>query len=487
MGTTFEREGVRLFTMLHTDFLDYEGLTSNEKVLMAILMRYSKDESPGHFPSLTGLAKKAGMARRVVCTTLKSLEEKNLVCRKAHYVTGKNERAENIYIVRDDPFLWKSDDTFEITESLDTAIEESIDILKFAGYVITKKEKASSDDVAAPKEDETLSQNISKEKRSFTVIYNDFLDYEGLNSKEKIITMLLMRYGATREKSTAFPSVSTLAKKSGMSERSVQYVLKKLVKKNILTRKARFKTNGGQSSNVYIIKDNPFLWDATNLEKMQETITEDEISKIIELMNYLGYSVKKETSLEKIGKKKASSDDVAAPKEDETLSQNISNFINKDTLFNRKSQEPNEKKVENFVTNCKKGSDTYSMDWLKGHLGYSSICANEAILHDGRLGPDAVDATFAVLCDVVNSKAKWISVGKEAKITTIVINKLLKLSEDDIVYALQRYASYPYQIHDYKKLILRNLYYAKEERVFSKINQQTMVSKMFDDESITPD
>ena len=107
---------------------------------------------------------------------------------------------------------------------------------------------------------------------------------------------------------------------------------------------------------------------------------------------------------------------------------------------------------------------------------------SEAILHDGRLGPDAVDATFAVIYDVVNSKVKWTSVGKEAKITTVVTSKLLKLSEDDIVYALQRYASYPYQIHDYKKLILRNLYFAKEERVFSRINQQTMVSKMFEDE-----
>ena len=482
MRTTFERENVRLFTMLHTDFLDYEGLSSNEKVLMAILMRYSKGESPGCFPSLTGLAKKAGMARRVVCTTLKSLEEKNLVCRKAHYVAGKNERAENIYIVRDDPFLWKNNDKFECTELLDNAIEESIGILQFAGYVIVKKKKASSDDVAAPKEDESLSQKISKEKRPFTIIYNDFLDYEGLNSKEKIIAMLLMRYGATRKESTAFPSISDLAKKSGMSERSVQYVLKKLVKKNILTRKARFKANGGQSSNVYIIKDNPLLWNATNLGEIQETITKEEISKIIELMNCLGYSVRKETSLEKVGKKKASSDDVAAPKEDESLSQKISNSINKDTLFNGKSQEQNEKKVEYFVTGCKKDCDTYSMDWLKGHLGYKNICANEVILHDGRLGPDAVDAAFAVIYDVINSKTKWTSVGKEAKTTAVVTSKFLKLSEDDIVYALQRYASYPYQIHDCKKFILRNLYFAKEERVFSRINEQTMVSKMFDDE-----
>ena len=481
METTLEREGVRLFTMLHTDFLDYEGLTSNEKMLLAILMRYSKGESPGHFPGLTGLAKKTGLARRIVCSTLKLLEKKGLICRQAQYVAGKNERAENTYIIRDDPFQWKNDDKFEITEPLNNAIEESIEVLQFAGYVIAKKEEMSSDDVAAPKEDEMLSQNISQ-KRSFTIIYNDFLDYEGLKSKEKLIIMLLMRYGATREESTAFPSISTLAKKSGMSERSVQYTLKKLVKKNLLTRKARFKANGGQSSNVYIIKDNPVLWDTEGIEKIQETITENEISKIIKLMNSLGYSVKKETLSEKMDKKKASSDDVAAPKEDEMLSQNISNFINKDTLFNRKSQEQNEKKVDFFVTNCKKDSNTYSIDWLKDHLGYSSICANEAILHDGRLGPDAVDATFAVIYDVVNSKIKWTSVGKEAKITTIVINKLLKLSEDDIVYALQRYASYPYQIHDYKKLILRNLYFAKEERVFSRINQQTMVSKMFDEE-----
>ena len=31
---------VRSFTMLHTDFLDCEMLNSNEKILLAILMRY---------------------------------------------------------------------------------------------------------------------------------------------------------------------------------------------------------------------------------------------------------------------------------------------------------------------------------------------------------------------------------------------------------------------------------------------------------------
>lgn len=57
---TLKRENVRPFTMIHTDFLDCEKLTANEKMLLAILMRYSYNYGPPpeNYPGLTGLAKK---------------------------------------------------------------------------------------------------------------------------------------------------------------------------------------------------------------------------------------------------------------------------------------------------------------------------------------------------------------------------------------------------------------------------------------------
>ena len=78
---TLKRENVRPFTMIHTDFLDCERLTANEKMLLAILMRYSYNDGPPpeNYPGLTGLAKKTGLTKRIVQDTLKVLENKGII------------------------------------------------------------------------------------------------------------------------------------------------------------------------------------------------------------------------------------------------------------------------------------------------------------------------------------------------------------------------------------------------------------------------
>ena len=62
---TLKRENVRPFTMIHTDFLDCETLTANEKMLLVILMRYNYNDGPPpeNYPGLTGLSKKTGLYR----------------------------------------------------------------------------------------------------------------------------------------------------------------------------------------------------------------------------------------------------------------------------------------------------------------------------------------------------------------------------------------------------------------------------------------
>ena len=60
-------------------------LNSNEKILLAILMRYDsygKNNPPTTFPSFAGLARKSGLAEKVVKITLKALEENSLFVSK---------------------------------------------------------------------------------------------------------------------------------------------------------------------------------------------------------------------------------------------------------------------------------------------------------------------------------------------------------------------------------------------------------------------
>lgn len=144
-------------------------------------------------------------------------------------------------------------DTFDVT--IEMAIKESINLLQIAGYKV----------IEPAKENKLLFTNNNvnsatrKKIRPYTIIYNDFLDFEGLRSKEKLILVLLMRYGVTCKNNANFPTVGALARKTGMSERNVQFILKKLIEKNLLTRQMRFSKNKQQISNAYIIDDNPNL------------------------------------------------------------------------------------------------------------------------------------------------------------------------------------------------------------------------------------
>lgn len=197
-----QKKDVRPFTMLHIDFLDCETLSSNEKILLAILMRYShygKNSPSATFPSFAGLAKKTGLAEKVVRTTLQLLEEKQLISKQARYRNGTKARAANFYVIQDTPSIWKSLEISSDDSNLfDDTIKEAIELLQTAGYKVmeTEKNKKHFFDVGASEKNELASSNNvnftePKGIRPFTIIYNDLLDFEGLRSKEKLLLILL--------------------------------------------------------------------------------------------------------------------------------------------------------------------------------------------------------------------------------------------------------------------------------------------------------
>ena len=107
-------------------------------------------------------------------------------------------------MIQDNPLLWKSSKADSSnTSNIDTfgdTIQEAIELLHFAGYKVMKpvNKETSFSDVGASEKSEFVSANnvnfvVKKSVRPFTIIYNDFLDFEGLRSKEKLILILLMR------------------------------------------------------------------------------------------------------------------------------------------------------------------------------------------------------------------------------------------------------------------------------------------------------
>ena len=104
------------------------------------------------------------------------------------------------------------------------------------------------------------------------MIHKDFLDYEGLNSKEKLVMITLMRYDGT-----AFPSIPKLSKKIGLSERTVRYALKSLEEKNFISRHPRYTADGARMSNSYTITDDPDIWKSETSDELSEEISKQEL------------------------------------------------------------------------------------------------------------------------------------------------------------------------------------------------------------------
>ena len=475
---TLKRENVRPFTMIHTDFLDCERLTANEKMLLAILMRYSYNDGPPpeNYPGLTGLAKKTGLTKRIVQDTLKVLENKGIIKKQARYMAGKKAHLSNVYIVRDVPSMWLPD-TINNSMDLDMAdaTNGSIDFLRRRGYKVISPEEASSLGVGAPDNEESLPKkdiNLVYEKRSFTVIYNDFLDYEMLKSKQKLILLLLMRYGGNDSK--AFPSTATLARKTGMSVRSVRYVIAKLINLKLIGKYARYDHNGGQTSNVYVVYDNPEIWQSRTAMGSPDC----EITTMIARLQAEGYEVTKKKAEEqcdnktpkKDEKKKASSAGVGAP-DRESLPKKYINLCFNNTLSKQKSQEKTEKNrvfTDENITKKEGEIEQYSMQFLYDHYDYTSI---SMIADQQSLGQENVDAVFSVLYDTLNCQQSYIRIGQESKLAKVVVSKLLKLNWDDIIDTIISYKAQPETIHSPWAWVRTALYYAKENNHLHLTNE----------------
>jgi GntR family transcriptional regulator len=68
--------------------------------------------------------------------------------------------------------------------------------------------------------------------------------------------MIVLRYIKDRcgKKITAWPKVATIAEGTGYSVRSVRYALRELEQLGKLSTVSRFRTDGGQSSNLYVLQ-----------------------------------------------------------------------------------------------------------------------------------------------------------------------------------------------------------------------------------------
>ena len=270
----------------------------------------------------------------------------------------------------------------------------------------------------------------NKNHRPFTMVYNDFLDYEGLNSKEKLVMIMLMRYGKN-----AVLSIAKLSKKIRLSERTLRYTLKSLEEKNLISRQARHTTDGGQMSNAYTVTANPEIWKSEVSDDLQETISKQDIQEMIEALQAAGYTVQGPTS-----EKPKTTDDASETSSEENFETTFEPNSNTEAT----SSSEDDLKKSSDSEKEKQVSEEYSMDYLHQYFNYDLICSFKnpyggLNFLENKNDRDSLDSVFSVLYDMLNDPNDTIQIGQDSVPQSVVRENLFALTFDAIIAVVDTY------------------------------------------------
>ena len=274
-----------------------------------------------------------------------------------------------------------------------------------------------------------------KRKNPFVILSHNFIKWEILNWNEKDIYIILLMYADSEQK--CFPSINTLCRVSGKSNKTVIKALKGLEEKHLLKKENRI-TKNGQSSNLYTLYDFESVWEAESIEQVSKIVdTETKRKQLYELARELNYIVMEE--------KEPTSAPVKVT--DVDLNKNISD-MNKDNTKELKSQE----------------LERYTMMDIKMLYEYDSL-----IIQYPAKQTD-IDVVFDILYDTLNSTKQTIRISGEDKPGMVVIGKLMKLQPDDLIYSIDKYHEQTDRIKNVKGYLLTVLYNSREQQHLDIMN-----------------
>lgn len=268
-----------------------------------------------------------------------------------------------------------------------------------------------------------------KRKNPFVILSHNFIKWDMLNWNEKDIYIILLMYADSEQK--CFPSINTLCKVSGKSNKTVIRALKGLEEKHLLKKETRI-TKNGQSSNLYTLYDFESIWEAENIEQVPEIIdTETKRKQLYELARELNYVVTKE-------------------KEPELLQADQSN--------NDSSTQLNNFNQFNSTTNSGESQlERYTTDQIKQLFDY------DIMIQDNPYRQQDIDSVMNILYTTMNTTKATIRIAGEDKPTMIIISKLMKLDKESIMYALDRFSEQTERIKNPTSYLLTILYFAPEQ------------------------
>lgn len=285
-----------------------------------------------------------------------------------------------------------------------------------------------------------------KNTRPFTLVYNDiFLSLS--TAYEKAMYHALKMH--TDSKGQCFPSVKTLAEESGMGLGKANATLKDLEKKGVIKIEHQYLENGGKTSNLYTICD-PFITSEESKkpkEKPKLKVQQDDVPEF----EALTAKQKKEVST-------ADQADQSKKSTGDTSNDITTLRLHNNTLLG-------DSQGENRVVQTK-----YSMDELKKQYDYAAMVAEKPEKQA------SIDICMDIISTTINSKKKNIRIQKEEILKEKVTDKLLKLTKDDILWAIGKYEQQPTTVHYPKAYLLTLLYDAHNQRILDRQNRQAVAA-----------
>lgn len=262
---------------------------------------------------------------------------------------------------------------------------------------------------------------------------------------QKMMYVTLRQY--IDDKKQCFPSVKTLAEECSMSVAKATEVLKELEEKKIITKTSRYLESGGQTSNIYTIHDhvkvNP---KQTKPKPINDSVPEFEA---------LTADKRKEAS-------QVNQADQSNFTQD-TSEIDISDLQLHDNTKDEASQAEN--RTEKVAVQTK-----HSTDELKKQYDYV------AMISENPSKQEYIDICMDIISTTINSKKKNIRIQKEEIPKEKVTDKLLKLTKDDILWAIGKYEQQPTTVHYPKAYLLTLLYDAKNQRILDLQNQKSVAA-----------
>lgn len=298
--------------------------------------------------------------------------------------------------------------------------------------------------------------NEKKKKRPFTIIYNDtFLKLSTVY--EKAMYMALKMH--VNAKGQCFPSVGTLAEECGMGIVKASAVLKELEKKGIIKKENQYLQNGGKTSNLYTICDKLVIESPKQKSKPQEPQESKKTNVIPDDMPEFNFLTNSDQRKEASQVNQADQSNFTQ----DTSEIDISDLQLHDNTKDEASQAEN--RTEKVAVQTK-----HSTDELKKQYDYV------AMIYENPSKQEYIDICMDIISTTINSKKKNIRIQKEEIPKEKVTDKLLKLTKDDILWAIGKYEQQPTTVHYPKAYLLTLLYDAHNQRVLDLQNKKSVAA-----------